>query len=275
MHPAHRLRLTANVLNGSTLAGIVVASAGGARLRPAGDGLLVGSGYQLPVPRAAAFCLGNVLVTRLDHAAFTGSTRLFTHEVRHATQYACCGGLVMLPLYGIAAAVSWALTGDFGSRNVFEQRAGLADGGYTERDLRPLLRRAGRSGTALRQIAAAQRQKSSRSGYGAGEVTPAWPGPVGFDQRAAAQVAGTSAPPSSETRAPKRSRAGSGEIFPAIRASPWRKMTERSIRLGGTKENAAWAKAASASEFSRISTRLSAWERTFSAIFCGRCVLRG
>ena len=46
---------------------------------------------------------------------------------------------------------------------------------------------------------------------------------------------GTSAPPSSETRAPKRSRAGSGEIFPAIRASPWRKMTERSIRLGGTK----------------------------------------
>ena len=63
MQPGHRLRLTANVLNGSTLAGIVVASAGGAGLRPAGDGLLVGSGYQLPVPRAAAFCLGNVLVT--------------------------------------------------------------------------------------------------------------------------------------------------------------------------------------------------------------------
>ena len=34
----------------------MVASAGGARLRPAGDGLLVGSGYQLPVPPAAAFC---------------------------------------------------------------------------------------------------------------------------------------------------------------------------------------------------------------------------
>ena len=39
MHPGHRLRLAANVLNGSTLAGIVVASACGARLRPAGDGL--------------------------------------------------------------------------------------------------------------------------------------------------------------------------------------------------------------------------------------------
>jgi len=144
MRPEHRLRQAANVLNGSTLAGIVVASVGKARLQPAGDGLLVGSGYRLPVPSAAAFCLGNVLMTRLDHAAFTGSTRLFAHEARHATQYACCAGLVMLPLYGIAAAVSWALTGDAGSRNVFEQRAGLADGGYAEKDLRPLLRRARR-----------------------------------------------------------------------------------------------------------------------------------
>jgi hypothetical protein len=164
MQPSHRLRLTANVLNGSTLAGIVVASAGGARLRPAGDGLLVGSGYQLAVPRAAAFCLGNVLVTRLDHAAFTGSTRLFAHEARHAMQYACCGGLVMLPLYGIAAAVSWALTGDFGSRNVFEQRAGLADGGYTQRDLRPFLCRAG--GPGLRYVRMPRRSARSRAGAG-------------------------------------------------------------------------------------------------------------
>ncbi len=142
MRPGYRLRLAANVVNGSTLAGIVVAGIGRARLHPAGDGLLVGSGYRLPVPPAAAFCLGNVLVTRLDHDAFTGSTRLFAHEARHATQYACCAGLAMLPLYGIAAAVSWALTGDFGSRNVFERRAGLADGGYTDKDLGPFLRRA-------------------------------------------------------------------------------------------------------------------------------------
>jgi hypothetical protein len=142
MHPAYQLRLAANIINGSTLAGVVVAGLGGARLRPARDGLLVGSGCRLPVPPAPAFCLGNVLVTRLDHAAFTGNPRLFAHEARHATQYACCAGLVMLPLYGIAAAVSWALTGDFGSRNVFERRAGLADGGYADRDLRPFLRRA-------------------------------------------------------------------------------------------------------------------------------------
>jgi hypothetical protein len=37
--------------------------------------------------------------------------------------------------------VSWALTGDFGSGNVFERRAGLATGGYAERPLRPALAR--------------------------------------------------------------------------------------------------------------------------------------
>jgi hypothetical protein len=82
--------------------------------------------------------------------------------------------------------------------------------------------------------------------------------------RAAAHVAGTSAPPSSVIRVPKRSSAGCGEIFPAIRGSPWWKVTARSIRLGGTNENAARVNAASASEFSRMSTRMSAWERTFS-----------
>jgi hypothetical protein len=143
MRRGYRLRLAANVLNGSTIAGVVVARLGRARLSRAGDGLLLGSGYRLPVPPATAFCVGNVLVTRLSRDAFTASPRLFAHEARHATQYACCAGLAMLPLYGIAAAVSWALTGDFGSRNVFERRAGLADGGYAEEDLRPLLRRAG------------------------------------------------------------------------------------------------------------------------------------
>src|SRR6478609_6329187 len=34
-----------------------------------------------------------------------------------------------------------------------------------------------------------------------------------------------------------------------------------------TNENTAWAKAASASELSRSSTRLSAWDRTFCGIF--------
>ena len=88
-----------------------------------------------------------VLITRWPDEQFRGATRLFAHEARHATQYAWCGGLLMLPLYGGAALVSWALTGDFGARNVFEQQAGLADGGYSPRELRPPWRRA-RSGYA-------------------------------------------------------------------------------------------------------------------------------
>lgn len=83
---------------------------------------------------APAFCLGNVIMTRGD--GIDPGSPLFRHEARHATQFACCGGLVMIPLYLAAAGVSWALTGDFGARNMFERRAGLADGGYTDKPLR-------------------------------------------------------------------------------------------------------------------------------------------
>jgi hypothetical protein len=136
---AYRARLVVNLLNGSTLAGLLVAGAGRARLTPAGDGLVVARGYRLPVPPAPAFCLGNVIVTRLDAEGVRGAGVLLGHEARHATQFACCGGVVMLPLYFLAAGVSWVLTGDFGSRNIFERRAGLAEGGYAERPLRPAL----------------------------------------------------------------------------------------------------------------------------------------
>ena len=129
------MRLAVNLVNGSTPAGVVVAVAGRARLARGPDGLLTATGYRLRVPAAPAFCLGNVIVTRLDGLP----PRLLRHEGRHATQFACCGGLVMVPLYLGAAAASWALTGDFGSRNVFERRAGLADGGYADRPPRPWL----------------------------------------------------------------------------------------------------------------------------------------
>ena len=128
-----------NLANGSTLAGLGVAALGGARVARSTDRLFVGTGYRLPVPPAPAFCLGNVIVTRLN--GLDPSSALFRHEARHATQYACCGGVLMVPLYLAAAAVSWALTGDTGSRNVFERRAGLADGGYTDKPLRRALQR--------------------------------------------------------------------------------------------------------------------------------------
>jgi hypothetical protein len=135
-----RIRQAVNLANGSTLAGLGVAALGGAAVARSVDGLLTGTGYRLPVPPAPAFCLGNVLVTRRE--AIDPAGRLFRHEARHATQFACCGGVFMLPLYLAAAGVSWALTGDFGARNVFERQAGLADGGYTDKPLRAVLRRA-------------------------------------------------------------------------------------------------------------------------------------
>jgi hypothetical protein len=141
MQPGYRVRLVVNAANGSTLIGLLVAAAGRARLAPGINGLVVAERYRLPVPAAPAFTVGNVIVTKLDRDAVAREDRLFAHEARHATQYAWCAGPVMLPLYFIAAGLSWALTGDFGSRNVFERRAGLADGGYSDRPLRPALAR--------------------------------------------------------------------------------------------------------------------------------------
>jgi hypothetical protein len=131
------VRLAVNLANGSTLAGLGLALAGRARLARAKDGLLVGTGYKLPVPAVPAFTVGSVIVTRQD--TLSPDTALFRHEARHTTQYAWCGGLLMLPAYFAAAGVSWVLSGDFGAWNVFERLAGLADGGYAEHQLRPAL----------------------------------------------------------------------------------------------------------------------------------------
>jgi hypothetical protein len=154
MRAGLRARQVINLVNGSTLAGLGVAAVGRARVARSADGLFLGTGYRLPVPPAPAFCLGNVIVTRLD--GLTPGSALFRHEARHATQYAWCGGVVMVPLYLAAAGASWALTGDFGARNVFERRAGLADGGYADKPLRP----------GVRRIAASRRGPGRVSGSG-------------------------------------------------------------------------------------------------------------
>jgi Domain of unknown function (DUF4157) len=127
---AHVLRLAMNVVNLSTPVGLLVAAAGRCRLRNGGDGLLVASGYRWRVPAAPAFTLGNVIVLRIDEAALARRPRLLAHEARHATQYACCLGVTMLPLYFLAAGWSWARVRDFSSHNIFERLAGLEDGGY-------------------------------------------------------------------------------------------------------------------------------------------------
>jgi hypothetical protein len=134
VHRRHLVRLAVNLVNGSTLAGLAVAGLGGARLARCPAGLLAGTGYRLPVPPAPAFTMGNVIITR--RPALDVDSDLFRHEARHTTQYAWCGGLLMLPLYFAAAGLSWLLSGDVGAWNAFERGAGLADGGYATRPLR-------------------------------------------------------------------------------------------------------------------------------------------
>ncbi len=141
MKAAHWVRLVVNVINLSTALGLVFAVAGRARVGVGPEGLLLGYGYRLPVPPAPVFTLGNVVLFRRGREIHERRPTLLAHESRHATQYAFCLGPVMLVLYAVAAGWSWVLTGDPASRNIFETKAGLLDGGYKERPLRPVFRR--------------------------------------------------------------------------------------------------------------------------------------
>jgi hypothetical protein len=135
--PRHRARRVVNLVNGATIAGLCVARAGGATVARGPAGLMLATGYRPPVP-PAAFTLGNVVIVNRRRRVPL-SPEVLAHEARHATQYACCGGLLMLPLYFAAAGASWALCGDFAAWNAFERQAGLSGGGYAARPLRPAL----------------------------------------------------------------------------------------------------------------------------------------
>jgi hypothetical protein len=91
-----RLRQVVNVVNLSTPLGVGLALAGRGSIRRGPDGLLLAHAVRLPA-RAPAFTVGNVVLLRLDDAALARRPRLLVHEARHATQYACCVGLLMLP----------------------------------------------------------------------------------------------------------------------------------------------------------------------------------
>jgi hypothetical protein len=135
-----------NVINLSTPIGLLLARVSRARLAKGPNGLLIGFGYGLALPRNSAFTVGNVVLLRGDESVLHRRPTLLAHEARHASQYAVCIGPVMWPLYFLAAGWSWVCTGDPASRNIFERRAGLADGGYQERPLRRVFRRGGSSG---------------------------------------------------------------------------------------------------------------------------------
>lgn len=137
MQGRYRARQVLNAVNLTTALGLLVGAIGRATFQPGPDGLRLGTGYRLPFPIATAFTVGNVVIGVRDRRLQQGD-RLLRHEARHATQYAVFG-LLFLPLYGLAALWSRARAGDWATRNVFEQWAGLADGGYPDgrRDTEP------------------------------------------------------------------------------------------------------------------------------------------
>lgn len=132
MDGRYRFRKAANYLNLATPLGLLISVAGGATRRPGPDGLVLACGYRYRFPVAGAFTVGNVVLTR----AATLDERLIRHEARHATQWAWCAGLPMLPLYLLSMLVSVLLCGHQASYNVFERLAGLDDGGYPHAPLR-------------------------------------------------------------------------------------------------------------------------------------------
>jgi hypothetical protein len=130
------VRRVVNWVNLSTPLGLLVAVVGRASVSPSERGTLMATGYRWRIPIATAFTVGNVIVTRHDRAWCSAHPEVLRHEDRHCTQYAFCLGPVMVLLYLVFAAVSWALSGSFASYNPFERLANLADGGYP----RPALR---------------------------------------------------------------------------------------------------------------------------------------
>ena len=126
------MRRALNLVNGTTAAGLLVARIGRVPVHRGPGGLLLAGGWKMPLPHAAAFTVGNVVLYRSRVApAFDDApaSALLRHEARHSSQYAVLG-LAFLPLYFAAAGYSRLRTGDPASSNIFEVLAGLADGGY-------------------------------------------------------------------------------------------------------------------------------------------------
>ncbi|MDH2429897.1 hypothetical protein [Sphaerisporangium sp. TRM90804] len=128
MRPRHRARSVINYANLSTPLGLLIALIGRARLRRGEHGLIHAYGYRIRFPVAGAFTVGNVVLTAHGEGYLTGA--LLRHEARHATQWACCAGLPLLPLYVLAVVFSVVVCGHPASWNVFERLADLDEGGY-------------------------------------------------------------------------------------------------------------------------------------------------
>ena len=143
--PRDRVRQVVNCINLSTLTGLLIATVGRAKFSRGPRHTILATDLRLPL-RAGALTIGDVVMTRKSRERMLERRALIRHEMRHTVQYAWCLGVVMLVLYVLAAACSWVLTGDPASQNPFERLAGLEDGSYRERPLRPMFTRRGGSG---------------------------------------------------------------------------------------------------------------------------------
>jgi len=141
----YRLRQVANAINLSTPIGLALGKLGNAKLSAWTNGLVIASEHRLPFPPTPAFTMGNVVLVRASRAQLDQFNaefpELMRHEERHTTQFAFCLGPVLVPMYLGACAWSWVRTGDWWSRNAFETRAGLSDGGYLANPTRRQRRR--------------------------------------------------------------------------------------------------------------------------------------
>jgi hypothetical protein len=138
MRRPDRVRSVATWINGTTLAGLTLATAARTTRVRAPNGVIVAGGYRLPVPKQKCFTVGSVILTRKPAEWLLHPDRadLLGHEMRHIAQYAALGPLFW-PAYWAMCGYSYLLTGSYGGRNTFERRAGLRAGGYREAPLRP------------------------------------------------------------------------------------------------------------------------------------------
>jgi hypothetical protein len=132
MNRRFRFRRAANYINLATPLGLLISVIGGTSRQPGPNGLILAFGYRYRFPIAGAFTVGNVVLTRWNAL----DDRLILHESRHATQWAWCVGLPLLPLYVLSMLVSVIVCGHQASYNIFERLADLEDGGYPRAPLR-------------------------------------------------------------------------------------------------------------------------------------------
>ena len=141
MKRAQFARHVLNTLTGINLFGLLVGVF--FRGRPRWDsrfGLLVFLQCRVPflsrgaAPMPGAMTFGDVVIVLSRNPAWRelGAIpySILRHEAAHARQYMFTLGLPYFPLYWLSCAYSYFRSGNYWSFNVFEVKAGLADGGY-------------------------------------------------------------------------------------------------------------------------------------------------